>query len=73
MNDDVKVIWEKGDGAMPDKAKHVVAAARGELLLRSLRLSDEAVDTIRYNADKNAQTVNDYISAIVLERIRIAS
>jgi hypothetical protein len=73
MSDGEKVRWRKGDGAMPDKAKRVVVVAQGELLLKALGLSDEVVATIRYNADKNAQTVNDYISGIVLERIQVAS
>jgi hypothetical protein len=73
MSDDVRVIWQKGDGALPDKAKRVAAAAQGELLLKALGLSEETIDTIRYNADKNAQSVNDYISDIVLERIQMAS
>jgi hypothetical protein len=73
MNENVKVIWKKGDESMPDKAKHVVAAAQGELLLKTLGLSEDAIDAIRYNADKNAQTVNDYVSGIVLERIQTAS
>jgi hypothetical protein len=73
MSDDVKVIWKKGDGKMPGKASHVVDAARSELLLRALQLPDEIVNTIKYNADKNAQTLNDYISNIVIERLKTAS
>ena len=73
MNDNVKIIWQKGDNEMPEKAKQVVEAAQGELLLRALQLPVELVDTIRYNADKNAQTVNKYISAILIERLRTAS
>ena len=73
MNDDIKVIWQKGGGEMPEKAKHVVEAAQGELLLNVLNLSAEVIDTIRYNADKSAQTINNYISAIVMDRIRAVS
>ena len=73
MNDDIKVIWQKGSGEMPEKAKHVVEAAQGELLLNVLNLSAEVIDTIRYNADKSAQTINNYISAIVMDRIRAVS
>ena len=67
------MIWQKGDGEMPEKAKQIVEAAQGELLLKALQLPAEVVDTIRYNADKNAQTVNKYISAILIERLRTAS
>ena len=28
MNDDVKVIWKKSDGEMPEKAKQIVEAAQ---------------------------------------------
>jgi len=73
MEDDINVIWQKGDGEMPEKAKQIVEAAQGELLLKALQLPAEVVDTIRYNADKNAQTVNKYISAILIERLRTAS
>ena len=73
MSDDVKVIWKKGDTEMPEKARLVVEAAQGELLFKALQLPVEVVDTIRYNAEKNSQTVNSYISGIVLERIKTAS
>jgi hypothetical protein len=69
MSDDVKVIWKRGDGAMPEKAQHVVDAARGDLLLKALQLPDEIVNAIRYNAEKSAQSVNDYISHIVLKAV----
>jgi len=72
MNDEFDVIWRKGDGEMPDKAKRVVNAAREEKLLRSLQLPIEVVDTVRYNASKNDQTVNDYISSIVVGYIKPA-
>jgi len=70
---DVNVIWRKGDGAMPEHAKCVVEAAQNELLLKSLQLPSGIVDKIRYNADKNAQTVNEYISAILVGHLTTAS
>ncbi|MFP3043861.1 hypothetical protein LQZ19_18770 [Treponema primitia] len=73
MSSDGKVIWKKGDEVMPDKAKYVVDAARGELLLKTLQLPEEIVNIIRYNADKSAQSVNDYVSHIVVERLISAS
>lgn len=72
-NNEINVIWKKGDGEMPEKAKCVVEAAQSELLLKALQLPIEVANAIRYNADKNAQTVNDYISAIIIERIQTAS
>jgi len=73
MSNVVNVIWKKSDGEIPDKAKNIVDAAQGELLLKALQLPSDAEDMIRYNADKNSQSINDYISAIVLERLRTAS
>ena len=73
MSSDVRVIWKRGDGEMPDKARHVVEAARDELLLRTLQLPVEIVEVILYNADKNHQTVNGYLSNIVIEQVRAAS
>ena len=73
MNETVNVIWKRGEKNMPEKAKHVVEAAQDELLLKALQLPAEVIDTIRYNAEKNAQTVNVYISTIVIERLRTAS
>jgi len=73
MSNDVNVIWKKGDCEIPNKAKNIVDAAQGELLLKALQLPSDAEDVIRYNADKNAQSINDYISAIVLERLQTAS
>ena len=73
MNLDVNVIWCRGDGAMPKHAKYVVEAAQNELILKSLQLPPGIVDLIRYNADKNAQTVNEYISAIVVGHLTTAS
>ena len=72
MNDELDVIWRRGDGEMPEKVKIIVNAAQDELLLRSLQLPSDIVNTIRYNAGKNYQTVNDYIAAIVLGHIQAA-
>jgi len=65
MNEEFGVIWRRGDGEMPEKAKHVVNAAREEKLLRSLQLSADDENTIRYNASKNNKTVNEYISSLI--------
>lgn len=65
MNE-VDVIWRRGDSTMPRKAECVVKAAQAELLLKSLSLPFDVVNAIRYNASKNSQTINDYISAIVV-------
>ena len=69
MSDEGRVIWKKGDGAMQEKVQHVVNAAREELLLETLHLSEAVKKTLRYNADKDAQTVSDYISRILVERL----
>jgi hypothetical protein len=69
MSDEGRVIWKKGDGPMPAKVQHVVDAARGELLLQTLHLPEAVENTLRYNADKNAQSVNDYVSSILVERL----
>ncbi|GHV91043.1 hypothetical protein AGMMS50268_15460 [Spirochaetia bacterium] len=73
MSDDVRVIWKKGDGPMPEKVQHVVDAARGELLLEALHLPEDIENTLRYNADKVAQSVNDYVSRIVVERLSVSA
>ena len=72
MNVNSNVIWRKGDGEMPEHAKRVVESAHDELLLMSLQLPNEIIDIIRSNADKNAQTINDYISDIVVGHFRTA-
>ena len=72
MNADVNVIWRRGDDEMPEKVKRIVDSAQDELLLRSLQLSFDAVNTVRYNASKNYQTVSDYIKSIVLGHIQTA-
>ncbi|GHU01053.1 hypothetical protein FACS1894147_00170 [Spirochaetia bacterium] len=56
---------------MPEKAQHVVDAARGELLLETLRLPEAVENALRYNADKEAQSVNDYVSRIVAEHLSV--
>jgi len=73
MSGDVNVIWRKGIGDMPAKAESIVEAARVELLLRALQLPTEVADLIRYNADKNTQTVNDYISTVLVNHLKSAS
>jgi len=72
MNLNSNIIWRKGDGEMPEHAKRIVESAQDELLLTSLQLPIEIIDIIRSNADKNAQTINDYISAIVVGHFRTA-
>ena len=72
MNEEFDVIWRKGDGKMPEKAQHVVNAAREERLFRFLNLTADAENTIRYNANKSNKTVNEYISSIVMTSIQPA-
>ena len=72
MNNEWNVIWKEGDGEMPPKAKHVVNAARGEILLKSLNLPDNVVSEIRNGAKKNNQSVLEYISNVLVERIIIS-
>ena len=69
MNNEWNVIWKEGDGEMPPKAKHVVDAARGEMLLKSLNLPDNVVNEIRCGAKKNNQSIVDYISSVLIERL----
>jgi len=72
MSSDFEVIWRKGDAKMPNNVKHVVTVAQDELLLKSLHLPFDAIDTIRYNAGKGAKTVNEYISSLVLDSLNVA-
>jgi type II secretory pathway component PulC len=72
MESDVTVIWKKGDGEMPEKAKNVVDGAKSELLLQALQLPEDIVNTIKYNSEKNKQSVCHYVSDIVVEQLRIA-
>ena len=68
-SNELEEIWRKGDGDMPDKLKHVVNAAQEEVLLRSLHLSTDVENTIRYNASKNNITVNEYLSILIMTSI----
>ena len=72
MNEDFDIIWRRGDCEMPERAKHVVNAAREEKLLRSLDLPTDVENTIRYNADRSDKTVNEYISALLITSIHHA-
>jgi len=72
MNLNPNVIWRKGDGEIPERAKPVVESAQDELLLMSLQLPLEIVDMIRSNASENTQTIHDYISAIVVGYFKTA-
>jgi len=72
MNFNSNIIWRKGDGKIPEHAKRVVESAQDELLLMALQLPIEISEMIRSNADKNAQTINDYISAIVVGYFKTA-
>ena len=66
MNDEFDVIWRRGDDEMPEKAKLVVNAAREARLLKSLNLTADEENTIRYRADKSNKTVSEYISTLVI-------
>ena len=70
MNNEFEVIWRKGDGDIPEKVQHVVNAAREEKLLRSLNLTTDAENTIRYNAGKSNKTLNEYITSLVMTSIQ---
>ena len=72
MNTNSNVIWRKGDGEIPERAKRIVESAQDELLLMSLQLPLEIVDMIRSNASENSQTINDYISAILVGYFKTA-
>jgi len=72
MKTDFEVVWRKGDVDMPENVKHVVNAAKDELLLKSLSLPYEATDVIRYNASKSAKTVGEYISSLILVNLNVA-
>jgi len=63
---DLEEIWREGDKEMPDRVKNIVKAAEDEILLRSLKLSTDDENTIRYNAGKSNKTVNEYITGLVL-------
>jgi hypothetical protein len=72
MTDDIKVIWKKGDEDMPVKVKAVVQDAQNELLLKTLNLSNETINIIRYNSEKNSQSVSEYISLLVANQLKTA-
>jgi hypothetical protein len=65
MNEEFDVIWRRGDGEIPEKAKHVINAAREEKFIRSLQLSADDENTIRYNANKSNKTIREYITSLV--------
>ena len=71
MSDHTEIVWRKGDSVMQEDVEHVVKAARNELLLRSLQLPIDAIDTIRYNASKSNKTIDEYISSLILESIEV--
>ena len=73
MNDKMKLIWKKGNGEMPERVRKNSESAQDELLLMTLDLPIEVINTIRYNADKNAKSVTHYISEIVLKNMVSAS
>jgi len=66
MNEEFDVVWRRGDSEMPEKAKHVVNAAREARLLKSLNLTADEENTIKYKADKSNKTVAEYISTLVM-------
>jgi hypothetical protein len=72
MNGTANVIWRQGDGAMPPKVEHVVEAARSEMIFRSLQLSEDTVNAILYNSEKNEQTVSEYIADLLTQRLKSA-
>ena len=69
---DLQEIWRKGDGEMPPKLKRIVDEAGEKLFLSSLNLSTDDENAVRYNANKNSQTVTEYISALVTSNLHPA-
>ena len=67
---DLKEEWRKGDGEMPDGLKHVVLAAQDEILLRSLKLSVDIENTIKYNASKNNKSIYEYITSLLITNLQ---
>ena len=65
------IIWKKGDGEMPLEAKHVVNAAKNELLLRALNLPADVENEIKYRADKSSQTIGDYITDVLRHAVAV--
>jgi hypothetical protein len=72
MSDDINIIWKKGEGDMPPKAQHVVDAARSEVILRALQLPEDMVSLIVHNSEKNAQSVPEYISTLLVQQLKTA-
>jgi len=72
MEADFEVVWRKGDSEMPENVVYVVSAAKDELLLKSLSLPYDASDIIRYNASKNAKSINEYISSLIMANLNVA-
>ena len=69
MNENINLIWKKGDGEMPERVRKNSESAKDELLLMTLDLPVEIINTIKYNADKNSKSVNHYICDIVLNNM----
>jgi hypothetical protein len=69
MENEFKVIWREGDGEMPPKAKRIVDMARDELLLKSLNLSNDEANELKYKADKNSQSIISYVSGIAKQSV----
>ena len=69
---ELEVVWRRGDGEMPENVRHVVNAAREEKLLRSLNLSSDDENTVKYNAAKRNITVFEYISSLVITSLHPA-
>ena len=67
---DLKEEWRKGDDEMPDGLKHVVLAAQDEILLRSLKLSADIENTIKYNASKSNKTIYEYITSLLITNLQ---
>jgi hypothetical protein len=72
MSDDVTVVWRKGEGEMPLKARHVVETVRSEMILQALQLPEDMVNTIIYNSEKNKQSVPEYISTLLAQQLKTA-
>jgi len=72
METSFEVVWRKGDSEMPKNVIRIVNAAKDELLLKSLALPYDATDVIRYNASKNAKTISEYISSLVMASLNVA-
>jgi predicted HicB family RNase H-like nuclease len=69
MSEDVHVIWKRGDDKMPHKAAVVIEEARNELLFKALRLPKDVENAVRYNSEKNSQSVNEYLSSVIVQQV----